>query len=286
MNPAKFLMPQNGHDDHNDQRILLILLTLIASLTLLCLLALITLVVLALIPNAAPPAEPLDTDLQDTTAHLTVSLTPDDVMLEQTEDAGLEYIGSMIFFGESTTAHLSSRPGLPIEASQVWKDSSGTKRLSSRITSEKILCGGAEMTIAEACAQEKPDFVVLSFGLNGIMDFISNKNSYTNNYSKLINAIQQASPETKIILQTVYPVAKASAFSVDLETLNNHIMTLNEWLPEIAAAHENVRVVDTASALRSVDGTLISAYDNGDGIHLSADAYHAILDYLRTHAWQ
>jgi len=29
-----------------------------------------------------------------------------------------------------------------------------------------------------------------------------------------------------------------------------------------------------------------SAYDVGDGIHLTANAYVAVLDYLRTHAWQ
>ena len=118
------------------------------------------------------------------------------------------------------------------------------------------------------------------------MDFINNKNSYVNNYGKLIGAIQAASPDTRIILQTVYPVSNADDFSVDVATLNAHIDTLNSWLPEIAAAHKNVRVADTASMLRNVDGQLGSAYDVGDGIHLNANAYLDVLAYLRTHAWQ
>ena len=286
MNPTQFLVPDNGKGNGNDRKLFSFLLLLIVALTVVCLLALLTLAILNLIPQEQNPPELPDTSPPETLDDQPVSTDPADVMLLQTDDAGVEYIGKMVFIGESTTAHLSSRPGLPIEGTQVWKDSSGTKRLSSRITSEKILCDGVEMTIAEACAQKKPEYVVLSFGLNGIMDFIANKDSYKNNYSKLIKAIQTASPETKIILQTVYPVSNANSFSVDLATLNSYIMTLNEWLPEIAAAHEKVRVADTASVLRTLDGALISAYDNGDGIHLSADAYHAILDYLRTHAWK
>ena len=286
MNPAHFLIPDNGNDHNNNSRIFSILLVVISSLATFCILALALLVVLLLAPDTTPQHPPIDTGVSDTTADRPTSITPADVTLAQTEDAGSEYINKMIFIGESTTAHLSSRPGLPIDPLQVWKDKSGTKRLSSRITSEKILCNGTEMTIAEACAQTKPTYVVLSFGLNGIMDFVSDKNSYVSNYSKLIKAIRQASPDSKIILQTVYPVSNADSFSVDIATLNSHLMTLNEWLPEIAAAHENVRVVDTASVLRAADGTLISSYDNGDGIHLSADAYRAILDYLRTHAWK
>ena len=127
---------------------------------------------------------------------------------------------------------------------------------------------------------------MLSFGLNGLSDFIANKSAYVNNYGKLIQAIQSASPDTKVILQTVYPVCQAGNFAEDVETLNQYIMKLNEWLPEIAAAYENVRVADTASVLRSDANALISAYDNGDGQHLTADAYLEILSYLRTHAWQ
>ena len=280
MNPIKSIDQNEENNRGNDRKIFVLLSWAIVVLFTVCALALIALAFLRTVPNDNP-----DQTLE-TTDDLPVAVTPEDVILKETEDAGLEYIGKMVFFGESTTAHLASRPGLPIEDSQVWRDSKNTQTLSSRITSEKINLGDAQLTIAEACAQVKPDYVVLSFGLNGIKNFVSNKNLYTGNYSKLIKTIQQASPETKIILQTVYPVSNASVFKVELETLNRYILTLNEWLPEIAAAHENVRVVDTASVLRTTEGTLASPYDMDDGIHLTADAYHAILDYLRTHAWE
>ena len=239
-----------------------------------------------------PTAEPSDieTDTADTAQKDTdVSADPQTVTLQQSADAGMVYIDEMIFFGESTTTHLRSRGVLSggTDTKQVWADSSGTRMLSSQITSLPFIYPetGESLTIAKACFAAKPKYLVLSFGLNGIVDFIQNKDSYIRNYGKLIQAVQAASPETKIILQTVYPVRNAANYTVDVATLNSYIQTLNTWLPEIAAAYHNVRVADTASVLQDGNGMLLSAYDNGDGIHLTKSAYEAILQYLRTHSW-
>jgi lysophospholipase L1-like esterase len=109
---------------------------------------------------------------------------------------------------------------------------------------------------------------------------------YATSYAKLIGAIKAKSPDTVIILQTVYPVgASPEGFSKDGVTLNGYIDTLNEWLLDIAKQN-GVYVVDTASALKDADGLLASAYDTGDGIHLTVAAYDVILQYLRTHGVQ
>ena len=272
---------------NNKDRIFLLLTLVIIALFILCLVLGATLGILKLTSRGtADGGESDDTSDSDTA----VSVDPQAVMLDATADAGMAYIDRMIFFGESTTAHLRARGVLSDgkDTKQVWADASGTKRLSSKLTSETVVYPptGESLTISQACALEKPDYIVLSFGLNGLSDFIANKSAYVNNYGKLIQAIQSASPDTKVILQTVYPVCQAGNFAEDVETLNQYIMKLNEWLPEIAAAYENVRVADTASVLRSDANALISAYDNGDGQHLTADAYLEILSYLRTHAWQ
>lgn len=237
----------------------------------------------------APPAAEPETET-DTSADTEASTEPAQVLLEETADAGMAYIDRMIFVGESTTAHLRARGVLSdgVDTNQVWLDETGTKRLSSAITSELIIYPETDehLTIAEACALAKPEYIVLSFGLNGLQNFIENKASYVNNYRKLIRAIQAASPETKIILQTVYPICDVGNFAEPLDELNANILTVSSWLPEIAASFENVRVADTASVLRGDDNALLSSYDNGDGQHLTASAYEEILAYLRTHAWQ
>lgn len=268
-----------------------ILLVVILVLLALCLVAGGVLAIVTLTRDTQEPPSPPETQPPVTTTAPSQPVVSDPSLLwlGETADAGISYQDSLIFFGESTTAHLRSRGVLTggTGTHQVWADDSGTRMLSSQITSLPIKYPetGEALTVAAACERAKPKYVVLSFGLNGISGFIANKSSYVNNYVKLIRAIQTASPDTKILLQTVYPVSNADSFSVDLETLNQQIQTLNSWLPEIAAAQENVRVVDTASVLRSSDGKLADLYNSGDGIHLTADAYRAVLTYLRTHAW-
>ena len=228
---------------------------------------------------------PIDTG-DDTDPAVSVS-----VIMGQTADYGMAYIDEMIFFGESTTSHLASRGVLSggKDTLQVWSEASGTRTLSSKITSQIISTPEPVrgLTVVEACAQQKPAYMVLSFGLNGIGQFIKDRQSFVNAYSGLIRAIQAASPDTRIILQSVYPISESNnTFSVDGLTVNRYILTVNGWIEELAKTHENTRYCDTASVLRNELNALIPAYDAGDGIHLTKEAYEAILLYLRTHGWQ
>lgn len=206
-------------------------------------------------------------------------------LLSETADAGEAYLDRMVFFGESTTTHLAARGGLPRR--QVWSDQSGTRMLSPRVALDPITDPdtGDPVSLGALCAREQPELLVLSFGLNGAVYFVGHKEHYLSCYEQLIDTIQTASPKTRILIQTVYPVSRADAYSVDVDTLNAYLRTINGWLPEIASSHENVRVVDTASALRASDGRLRAELADADGIHLLPAAYAEILHYLRTHAW-
>lgn len=210
--------------------------------------------------------------------------------LSETADEGTSYLDEMIFFGESTTSHLRARGVLRggTQTHQVWSDASGTRMLSSKITAQPIVypATGELLTPAEACARAKPTYLVLSFGQNGLVHFAKDTDAYVTCYQRLIDTLLAASPDTKILLQTVYPLGAQGNYSADLSTLNQYIDTLNAILPSIAADYSNVRVVDTASVLKDTDGRLSPAFDNGDGQHLNAAAYERILSYLRTHAWQ
>jgi lysophospholipase L1-like esterase len=267
------------------------LILIILILSVICILASATLLIVKLTNRDEISTEALTQIPEESETDQPVSKPLHDPLLGETADAGMEYIDGMIFFGESTTTHLRARGVLSggTDTHQVWADSSGTKTLSSKLLSEPLIYPptGESLTLAEALAKEQPKYMVLSFGLNNIAHFVNNKSNYVNNYNKLISAITQASPETKIILQSVYPVSAAcDDFSVDGTTVCSYTETLNEWICEIAGTHENVRFVDTASVLKAADGTLLSSYDAGDGVHLSADAYTQILLYLRTHAWK
>ena len=222
------------------------------------------------------------------------SVFAEDMVLADTPDAGLEYQNSLLFFGESTTTHLKSRGVLTGKerTEQILANGSGTMTLSPKITEQEILHPktGERMSVTEILRLQKPAYLVLSFGLNGILGFSKDIDSYLRQYQRLIDCIQQASPKTAIILQTVYPVRVAAKnedwrFSVSPEEINRMIDVLNQALPSLAAANTAVRIADTASVLKDENGQLRADYATEDGIHLRAEAYQAILHYLRTHAY-
>lgn len=207
-------------------------------------------------------------------------------VLSESRDMGCAYLDSMVFFGESTTTHLRARGG--VDETQIWADQSGTRMLSAKTPSEPIVYPetGEVISIAEACRRKQPAILVLSFGLNGVTRFVHDKERYLACYAALIDTIRNASPNTRIILQTIYPVRNADRFSIDVDTLNAYIQTLNSWLPELVTDPANVRIADTASILRDNRGALCADLADADGIHLLPCAYERILFYLRTHAWQ
>lgn len=274
---------------------------LIVVLALIALLGLIALgIVRSMTPDAPAVQDPDDSPTSETAASTapTTDTTPtttapeddEDVTLGETSDMGQAYLDSLIFVGDSTTAHLRSRGVLTggTDTKQVWVPSDNTLLLDINITQKKIVYPqtGEQITIAEAAAKDKPAYMVLTIGLNGVTSFVNNKNLYQNCYGKLIDEIREASPDTKIILQSVFPVAaNQKTFSVDAATLNGYIDTLNGYVKELAEKKE-VRYLDTASALKGADGNLPESYQNGDGIHLTAEGYRVILDYIRTHGYQ
>ena len=206
------------------------------------------------------------------------------VPTEKTED----YIGSFIFFGESTTYHMKSREVLSggKNTKQVWAPRSGTVNLDATSATLKIVFPetGEEMTIGEALQKSKPARIMLTFGLNGATYKIKKGEEYFRTcYLSLINKIRESSPTTKIYLQSCFPISRSmdmNAYSVDARTLNDYIDVINSWTARLAS-DEGLYYVDSATCLKDADGFLMSEYDGGDGYHLNRAAYEKILEYIK-----
>lgn len=217
----------------------------------------------------------------------------DGVLLEENEGAAQNYIDSFIFIGESTTAHLKSREVLSggRNTKQVWTTKSGTLMLDLGIDKVKIIYPEAEeeLTFFEAAQKKKPPYVLLTFGLNGAVQNINRGEEYFKEcYKKLISEIRRGSPETKIIIQSCFPVAKnmdMSAYSVNVQTLNQYIDTINGWSYSVASA-EGCRYLDSSAVFKDTDGYLKEEYQVGDGHHLTREAYLKMLEYIKSHQYR
>lgn len=196
------------------------------------------------------------------------------VLLPLGEDAGDEYIDKIYFVGDSTTLHFKKGG---IDPSHIFVPESGTLMLSSDILDVKVT--SSKVSIPEAVKNADAEILIITIGVNGADSF--NKAKYTTYYKKLINAIKEASPDTKIILQSVFPVEQYYS-QKDNGISNEGINQLNEWAKEIAA-NCSVRYLDTQSILKNESGAMIESFSEGDGVHMNASAYKKIIDYIKTH---
>ena len=254
------------------------------------------LTVSALLASCASRSDQTDTEITDRgsdTADKQTILKYNTVPLAQSEDMGEDYINSFIFLGESTTYHMKSRGVLSggTATTQVWGPKSGTLMLDETTDVCRIVYpeSGEELDIDVAMRRRHPEYILLTFGLNGATRSVSHGADYFKGcYRRLIDTLQAASPNTAIILQSCFPVAKnmdMSGYSVDLATLNRYIDQINVWTAELAAERD-LGYLNTAEILKDADGTLRAEYQSGDGYHLTADAYREILKYIRTHGYK
>ena len=205
-------------------------------------------------------------------------------VLPKTQQDALE---GVFFFGESTTAHLA-RAGGVLDSDEwrgkVLRDESGTRYLDMRILSSPVYYyEGDEMekiSFAQAIKRTQPRVLVLSFGLNGITRWNCDTDAFLRNYRNLIDGIFAQSPNTIILLQSVYPIGDNAAFSLPKEELNRQICHLNTCILSLAKEYPNVDYVNTATLLCDQSGALSPNFDSGDGIHLTNGAYRHILHFL------
>lgn len=207
-----------------------------------------------------------------------------DAELGSTYDYGQAYIDSIVFISD-TTLSPNDFSSLLRDSSQVWTGADGSFALDYNTDTAAVIysADGKKGTVSVATEERKPQYVIITLGLeNGVAH--CSKEKFQEYYSKIIEAIKKSSPETKIILQSVFPTSKQ--ISKDKPSISNEkISAANSWISELAQS-KSLRYLNTASVLTDNKGNLRSEYDSGDGIHLNADGYTAVLDYIRTHGYK
>ena len=251
-------------------------------------------------PSAEPTVEPTPEATPEVTPEITAEPTPEvtpppslptsafhltgDAILSETEDMGMEYVDKMIFLGDSTTYGMKYYAVLSDgkNTKQVWTPSNGTLTLSYQGFAAIVYPeDGSEIPIRDAVTNSMPEYMVITLGVNGIS--FMEEDYFKSEYTDLVTDIQDISPDTKIILQSIFPVASNYEY---LSSINNEkIAAANGWILEVAE-NTGVAFLNTASALVGEDGWLPQSYQNGDGLHLNEIGFGIVLSYIRTHGYQ
>lgn len=178
-----------------------------------------------------------------------------------------ELLSYMVFVGDSICMGLSHYGVLGAE--QVLAQGSVAAR---NIYDFEFQVGDGKAGLLTALVNAQPAIVVLSLGMNDIN--MSTTEDFSANYKKLINTIKNYLPLVKIIALSITPVNSASEF-----TDNSAIDEYNAALKSTVNAMQSYDIcyVDVGVELKNAEGELKSLYGAGDGLHLTEEAYHAIL---------
>lgn len=206
--------------------------------------------------------------------------------LQATPDYGDHYVNSMIFLCDRTLSPIAETTLLKggNETLQVWSGESGDLSLDYSIDTATVIFpeDGASVAIRTALERKKPDFLLITLGLNNGVSYCTEE-KFKEYYGKLIDAVAEASPDTKVILQSVFPISKAAEKKLS-GISNDKIDEANGWIEELAL-EKGVRYLHTASVLKAKNGTLNEQYDSGDGVSLNEAGYAAVIEYIRTHGY-
>ena len=228
-------------------------------------------------PVEQPSSEVLVPGEEDISDHYQINETSS-ALLPETADAGEDYQKETLFIGDSNTVRLYAN-GLISLQQFCAKEGIGTHAaLTEGIVTFKK--DNNSYTIAQAVAKMKPRRVVIMLGTNdngmAVEEFI-------NNYTALVQAIQESYPYTDIIVNTVPPVPAnhANYPNMDQTRIDDFNMALLSMCEQMG-----LKFLNSAEALKDANGYGREDYYQTGDIHLKPVGLKAMLSYLRTHAYQ
>ena len=204
-------------------------------------------------------------------------------LLVPSEDMGQEYIDRITFICDSPTYWL-----WPLEllsdgkdSKQIWTGPEGTMTLAYQ-SSYQIFdpYDNAERPIRDVVALHPPDILIIALGINGIS--FMDEEYFSTEYMDLVTDIREISPDTIIILQSIYPITQQYRYYGGIT--NAMITAGNSWIMAIAE-ETGCSYLDTISVLLNDEGMAKDELMLNDGLHPNIDGLSLILDYIRTHAY-
>ncbi|MBR2991101.1 MAG: hypothetical protein IKF51_06540, partial [Solobacterium sp.] len=239
----------------------------------------------------ARPA-PEDTETVDTDADYDASAGVIDAgeyngtVLEDTEDAGKDYIDSTLFLGDSNTARFTrflsddDKTTFTTKNNTIGVVGMGIDAISS-LPCMQFSTG--TFTMPKSVAVLQPERVIIMFGTNNLYGTSTDAASFIERYTKQIQSIEDAYPSVDIIVAAIPPVSKVRDYvnvsMTQIDAYNKAIVKMcedNDW-----------KFLNTAEALKDeTTGFAKEGVMDKDGLHLSRQGLITLFSYIRTHAWE
>jgi lysophospholipase L1-like esterase len=132
----------------------------------------------------------------------------------------------------------------------------------------------------EPIIEEKPEKIFIEIGINDLGINLPN-DSLVNNYVKIIDKLQSKTPNSKIYIQSIFPVKNDSQYlkSITNPEVNKNVVLVNKELKSICEK-KKMTYIDIYSSFE-LEGQMNPKYSI-DGVHLNGAGYLLWRDKLKS----
>lgn len=234
-------------------------------------------------PASSSAASGPDDDDYDAAAGVIDKAAFSGTVLEETEDAGREYLDETLFLGDSNTYRYMMYADEDGKAFTGLGNNIGVVSMGAgAITSLKCMQFkgySAPVTMPEAVALMQPRRIIIGFGTNNLGGGVE---GFIKSYKEGLAAIHKAYEYADIIVSAVPPLDRQRENgSLSMKQVDAFNAAIAEMCKQ-----EGYKFLDTSEALKDPDtGWARKDYTLGDGVHLSKEGVTALFRYIRTHAY-
>lgn len=202
-------------------------------------------------------------------------------ILEESEDAGQDYVDETLFLGDSNTARMYRMFDYC-----TYDNAIGSVGMSARslATYACVQLQGYSnyVTMAKAVSLMQPRRVILTFGTNDLSPSYSTE-SFIENYEEGIKTIVEAYPSVDIIVNSIPPLGQKHS---NQNLTQTQVDEYNKALVEMCKKND-WKFLNSAEVLKDAStGYAKSGYvESSDGIHLTKAAMEELFEYVRTHSY-
>ncbi len=179
-----------------------------------------------------------------------------------------DFLNNCVFVGDSICSGLGHYGIIPM------KNVIAQGNIAARnIFDFTFTVDGSELSLVSALVNANPRYVVFSMGINDVN--ITSEEEFAENYREILSTTEGFLPNAELIVVSITPIDITSTF-----TSNENIDNFNKVLAEMIEENPKWHFVDATAELKNSENALKTNYSSGDGIHLSPDAYYAVLYQL------
>ena len=202
------------------------------------------------------------------------------IPVPETKKGNLEDVFGMTFLIDKTLSGLRNyvtNYGDGVNA-QIWTDDGSGLMAKNAAESPIVFVDGSLITPSNAAMVTRPRTVVLFLGGDGLAD--TTEQEFVDGYTRLINSIREASPDTSII---VCSIGSISSNYQGGDGLNPQLIAgANAWIRQVCT-NTGAYYADIASIVNDEYGFLSDEFLTPDGRSIAAAGIALIVDYFRHH---